>query len=153
MSRNPFTTALRRSVTDALAEPGEHSRADLAQAFLAENPELAAAAITNLAEKQVGELIKALCDAEPDDAQMSFFAGLPAAIAVGPGLVKSIEHCDPDDLAIGEEHRKDNITSARGRLKRYRDGVDAYVKARVDAETVGETAKRLAEREAGTGAA
>lgn len=143
MSTKPFNRALRAYVTGALSEPGEHSRADLAQAFIAANPDLAQVMVARLAERQVGSLIKEMCDAEPDDQQMSLFAGLPAAIAVAPGAVKAIAHCLPEDIEIGEQHRKDNIASAREALTRYRRGKNAYLKARRDGETVGDTATRL----------
>lgn len=147
MSSNSFNKTLRSYVATVIAEPGEHKRAELSQSFLAAYPDLAAMRMTSLVEQRINDLIREMCDAEPTD-QMSFFDGLPAAIAVAPGAVKAIEHCTPDDLAIGELHRRDNIASARDRLRRYQRGAKSYLSARLGGETVGDTARRLAERAA-----
>lgn len=147
MSTREFNTALRAYTAQQIAEPGDHDRNDMAQAFLAEHRSLAEVAVTRLVERQVGALIKELCDADADDPQMALFSGLPAAIAVAPGRVKAIEHCTPEDLQVGETHRQDNIKSARERLNRYRKGVAAYLEARRDDETVGQTAHRLGGQE------
>lgn len=143
MSTREFNTALRVYTAQQIAEPGEHDRNDMAQAFLAAHPDLAQVALTRLVERQVGSLIKELCDADADDPQLALFTGLPAAIAVAPGRVKAIEHCTPDDLEVGERHRRDNIKSARDRLRRYREGVTAFLTSRRADETVGQTARRL----------
>ena len=143
-----FRSRLRSYTAEAISEPGEHSRGDIAQAFLAENAELAQVALIRLAERQVDALIKEMCDADPDDPQLRLFDGLPAAIAVAPGVVKAIEQCTPEDLQIGEKHRIDNIRSARGRLDRYRTGVRTYLAQRQGDETVGDTARRLGAGEA-----
>jgi len=146
MSRNPFNTALRTYVAETLAQPGEHSRSELAQSFLAQHPDLAGVRLVTLAQAQVDILIREMCDADSGDEQMAFFDGLPAAIAVAPGTVKAIEFCTPEDLEVGEQHRRDNITSAQDKLRRFQTGVRKYLKARMSGETVGDTARRLAER-------
>lgn len=138
-----FRKALRAHTADQLAQPGEHNRDEMAQAFLAEHADLAEIAMQRLVERQVGSLIKEMCDADPEQEMLAVFDGLPAAIATGPGSVKAIEYCTPEDLELGEQHRRDNITSARSRLARYRKGVTKYLTERQGDETVGATAERI----------
>ena len=138
-----FRKSLNAYVDEILATDGEHKRAEIAEAFLDANPELALQEMRHLAERQVDSIIKARCNEEPSEQIALYFDGLPAAVAVAPGVVKAIEFCTPEDIAVGKSSREDNIRDARARLRRYAQGAGRYLTQRKGSETVGETQRRL----------
>lgn len=140
---NPFTKALREFAAGRIAEPGEHKRAEIAEAFLDENTELARSYMRELAGKHVAALIKELCDM-PEADPLPLFNGFPRAIAVAPGVVKATANCTLDDLGAGLEYRRDNVRHAQERLKAYGESMTRFEALRAtETETVGECSDRL----------
>lgn len=138
-----FTKRLRAFAADRISAPGEHKRAEIADAFLDEHPDIAHEYLRELASKKVADLIKDLCD-EPDGDPLPIFAGIPAAIAIAPGVVKASANCTLDDLGAGLEYRRQNIRHAQQRFDRYAASMTAYESLRAtEAETLGECADRL----------
>lgn len=147
MSGNLFSRRLREFAHDAITSPGEHQRHEIAEAFIAEHPELVETAVRELAERQINSVIKALCDADADAAQSDLFGGLPVAISFGDGRVKAIEHCTLADLEVGRANRMDNVAHARRRLRQYDEAVQRIAAlARTPDETVGDIAARVVQR-------
>lgn len=144
MSSNPFRQRLREYVAESVAKPGEHRYAELAEQFLADNPELARSYLNDLARTAVAKLTKELCEDSPTDKQMSIFGGFPTAIAIADGVVKATRNCVLNDLGAGLAYRQDNVDRARERLKSYADSMQLYEALRSsDEETVGEVADRV----------
>lgn len=134
---------LRAYVAGELAKPGEHKKAELAASFLDDHRQLAIQYMRELAERQVAELIKELCD-EPDADPLPLFSGFPAAIAVAPGVVKATVNCNLNDLAAGLEYRRQNVQHALQRFEEYGDSMAKFELMRSsETETVGECAERL----------
>lgn len=138
-----FHKALRAFAVDLINQPGDHKRQEIADAFLDAHPELAKDYMRELAVKQVAAQIKDLCDASDAD-PLPLFSGFPAAITVGPGVVKATRHCVLDDLGAGMEYRLENLRNARARAKAYGEAMTAFEGLRAtEVETVGECADRL----------
>lgn len=134
---------LREYLADQLAEPGEHKKTELAAAFLDEHADQAQAYLRELAERQVAELIKELCD-QPEQDPLPIFAGFPQAIAVAPGVVKATRNCTLDDLGAGLEYRVQNLEHVRQKFEGYRDAMLRFDQLRAsETETVGECTDRL----------
>lgn len=138
-----FHKTLRAFAVDLINQPGDHKRNEIADAFLDAYPELAREYMRELAVKQVAAQIKDVCDAAAAD-PLPLFSGFPAAIAVGPGVVKATKHCVLNDLGAGLEYRMENLRNARARAKAYGQAMTAYEGLRAsEVETVGECADRL----------
>lgn len=139
-----FRRQLRSYAVGEIGKPGQHNRAELAAAFLDEHQILADSFLRDLAERQVGALIKEMCDEDSNDAQLALFGGFPTAIAIGPGVVKAIKYCTLDDLGAGLIYREQNVLRAQKRLDSYVDSMKLFdsLRQRPD-ETVGEVAHRL----------
>lgn len=142
--RKAFNAKLREFAVAEIDKPGNHDRTDIADRFLAEHPDLAAAYIRDLAVKKIADLIKDLCDEPADFGQLKLFGGFPNAIAVADGVVKSTRQCTLDDLGAGLEYRRLNVTRAQDSLRAYGESMAAFEALRVrDDETVGEVADRV----------
>lgn len=138
-----FRKRLREYAIGQISGEGEHKRTELAAAFLADNLDVAREYMQDLAERQIAELIKELCD-EPAQDPLPIFAGFPAAITVAPGVVKATENCTLNDLGIGLEYRRKNVSDAQRKLAEYGDAMARFEALRTrEDETVGECAQRL----------
>lgn len=134
---------LREYVAGQIGQPGEHKKSELASAFLDEHDEEARQYMRDLAERQIAELIKELCD-EPDEDPLPIFSGFPRAIAIAPGVVKATTNCTLDDLGTGLQYRQENVDNAQRRLRQYMQSMARFEILREnDAETVGECTERL----------
>jgi hypothetical protein len=138
-----FRQTLRAFAVDLISEPGEHKRAEIAATFLDEHADLAKDYIRELAERQIADLVKEMCD-EPDQDPLPIFGGFPSAITVGPGVVKATRHCTLNDLGAGLRYRAENVRHAQERLDAYRESMSRFDLLREGPdETVGEVADRL----------
>ena len=147
MSKNPFRSRLREFAATEIGKPGSHSYAEIATRFLAEHPLLAEEYVRSLAERQVSQLVKDLCDEPADFGQPDLFGGFPAAITVADGEVKASQNCTIDDLGAGLEYRRQNVRRAQERMASYVRSMQLFdgLKERDD-ETVGEVAERVKKR-------
>lgn len=139
--------SLRKKVREFAAElisgPGEHKKSEIAAQFLNEHGDYAAEYLRELAEMRVAELIKEMCDEQHKDA-LPMFAGLPAAIAVAPGVVKATANCTLDDLGAGLENRRQNLQRAAEKFDAYGQSMSAFDRMRnSETETVGQCEARL----------
>lgn len=138
-----FHKALRAFAAEKIAEPGDHKRREIADAFLDANPELAHEYVRDLAGRKVADLIKELCDERTAD-PLPLFSGFPVAITVSPGVVKASDQCDLNDLGAGLAYRHENVQHAQKKLDAYRSSMAAFESLRAsEVETLGECQERL----------
>lgn len=145
--RSLFSARLREFALAKIKEPGDHSRTEIAKAYIAEESKLIAAYVESIVLQKVTDLLKDLFEEPADFGQLELFNGLPTAITIADGVVKSTDQCTLNDLGAGLEYRRLNIIRAQGKMRAYEHSMAAFAELRErEDETLGEVAARLRNR-------
>lgn len=137
--------SIRRLIRGYLAELMEAGedivRGDATEQFIADHPDEIAQRVHEMVRTAVSAEIKDLCAEHPESiGQLALFPGLPAAVAIAPGVARPLNSCTWGDLQVGRTERVENIAHAEKALLRYDEELERLgpVLADSPARTVGD---------------
>ena len=145
MSKSLLANSIRSYVDGLLDGDDEIVHRDAARDFIAANPGMVDAHLTQLVEREITAMLKERSQPPaPPMGQGVLFRGLPAAITVRDGVTKPLRKCTRDDLLAGRNFKVGNIEAAREALRRYDDDLDTLLPLLTDdVSTVADAIARL----------
>ncbi|MBA2558445.1 MAG: hypothetical protein H0V07_00895, partial [Propionibacteriales bacterium] len=116
---------VRTYLAEAIATGRDIVYADVADQFVTAHEDELMEHAADMVRAAVAAVLKNLCaERAEDNGQLSLLPGIPAAIAIAPGVVRPRERCNWADLQVGRVERVSNIAHAEKALDLYDKDLD-----------------------------